>query len=308
MTSDARPLDDRGEDRYRRFVPPPSSDPPQTSTRWRWAGTDIHLLHVGEPTAPLRMLLVHGAGGNAAAMLPFATHLAGLGARVTVPDLPGYGRSRVADPGSLRYEDWRRVLVDLVDLEADARPLMLFGASMGGLLAYDTAAATEAAAAVLVTCLLDPRDPAVRDRLTWHPALARVAGPGLRVLAGPAARLRLPLRWVADLRHIANDPALVAEVLADPTGGGGRVSLGWMRSLLETAPLVEPEAFDAAPVLMVHPGEDRWTPLHLSRPFLERVAAPTELVVLEGCGHFPVEEPGFSQMLSAVERWCARLR
>src|SRR5690606_16757291 len=153
---------------------------------------------------------------------------------------------------------------------------------------------TRLAATVVVTCLLDTRDPAVRVRLTSHPALARIAGPALRAIAGPFANLRIPIRWTADMRHIANNPALVREVLADRHGGGGRVSLGWMRTFLESVPSVEPEEFET-PILMVHPAEDRWTPLSISTPFFDRIAAPKTLVVLEGCGHFPVEEPGLSQ-------------
>lgn len=127
-----------------------------------------------------------------------------------------------------------------------------------------------------------------------------MAGPVLRLAAGPLADGRLPIRWVADMRHIANDPGLVREVISDRTGGGGRVPLGWMRTFLESAPLVEPEQFLGPPVLMVHPGDDRWTPLSVSRPFFDRIGAEKSLVILENCGHFPVEQPGFTRLLDAV--------
>ena len=133
------------------------------------------------------------------------------------------------------------------------------GASMGGMLAYDVAGETHLASGLVVTCLLDSRDPRVRRRLTWHPLVARMAGPMLKLSAGPFANLRVPIRWIADMRHIANDQGLVDEVVKDKNGGGGRVPLGWMRSFLETAPAVEPEQFVDTPVLMVHPGNDRWT-------------------------------------------------
>jgi alpha-beta hydrolase superfamily lysophospholipase len=280
----------------------------RSSSTWEWRDFSVHVEHVGDPDAPVRMLLVHGAGGNSAAMWPYAAQLAELGAYVTVPDLPGYGQTTSPHPGRIRYNDWRKVLVDLVSKEADHRPLVIMGASMGGMLAYDVAATTGLASHLVVTCLLDPRDPAVRRRLTWHPALARVAGPALKVAAGPLANLRLPIRWIADMRHIANNRGLVAEVLADRQGGGGRVPLGWMRSFLESAPLLEPERFSETPVLMVHPGKDRWTPLAISQPFFERIAAGKSLVVLDNCGHFPAEEPGVTQMLEAVQHIVDRLK
>ena len=71
------------------------------------------------------MLLVHGAGGNAAAMWPYAAHLSRLGARVTVVDLPGYGRTIRVRRGrrSVSYGDWQQLLVDLVGREHDAQQL-----------------------------------------------------------------------------------------------------------------------------------------------------------------------------------------
>ena len=183
------------------------------------------------------------------------------------------------------------------------------GASMGGMLAYDTAADTGLASHLIVTCLLDPRDPAVRERLSWHPALGSIAGPALKMAAGPLADTRIPIRWIADMRHIANNQGLIDEVISDRTGGGGgRVPLSWMRSFLESSPIVEPEQFSKTPVLMVHPGDDRWSPQEISQPFFDRIAAEKSLVTLEDCGHFPTEEPGFTQMLEAVQRVVNELR
>lgn len=287
--------------RYEKHTPALPGDTVQRSAFiWKWRDSGVHVERIGHPQAPVRMLLVHGAGGNSAAMRPYAAHLSKLGAYVTVPDLPGYGQTTTAHPERIRYGDWQQLLVDLVRNDNDERPLVLMGASMGGMLAYDAAAATGLASRLIVTCLLDPRDPRVQARLTRHPALARLAGPVLAMAAGPLANVRVPLRWIADMRNIANTQGLVAEVIADKRGGGGRVPLGWMRSFLESSPLAEPERFSTTPVLMVHPREDRWTPLEVSQPFFDRIAAPKSLVVLEGCGHFPVEEPGFAQMLAAV--------
>lgn len=34
--------------------------------------------------------------------------------------------------------------------------------------------------------------------------------------------------------------------------------------------------------------------------FLDRIAAPTTLVLLDNCGHYPIEEPGLSRLLAAL--------
>jgi alpha-beta hydrolase superfamily lysophospholipase len=278
------------------------------STWWQWRDMDVHVERIGNPDAPVRLVLFHGAGGNAAAMRPFAEHLAALGTYVSVPDLPGYGLTRSPDPAGIRYGHWQQFAQDFVRAESDDRPLVLMGASMGGLLAFEAAAATSLAAALVVTCLLDPRDDRVRARLTWHPVLGKVAGPALRLLAGPLARVRVPIRWLADMRHIGNDPGLVSTVLRDARGGGGSMSLGWMRSFLEWRPDVEPEDFSTGRVLMVHPAEDRWTPPKISEPFFERITAPKQIVMLENAGHFPIEQPGLDQLVAAVGQLVADLR
>ncbi|MEE6272785.1 alpha/beta hydrolase [Georgenia sp. MJ206] len=292
------------DDRYEPFVPAPADGvtAERRSSWFPWRDMSVCVEHVGAPDAPVRLVLLHGAGGNAAAMWPFASRFAALGAHVTVPDLPGYGLTRVADRAGVRYEHWRDVVADLVRAEADDRPLVLLGASMGGLLAYDVAAATGLASSLVVTCLLDPRERDVRARLSWHPLLGALAGPVLHVAAGPLARVQVPIRWIADMRHISNDPRLVRAVVRDRAGGGGRMPLGWMRSFLEWVPAVEPEELTGTPVLMAHPALDRWTPLAISARFFDRISAPTELVLLDGAGHFPVEQPGFDQLLAAVAR------
>ena len=61
-----------------------------------------------------------------------------------------------------------------------------------------------------------------------------------------------------------------------------------------------PEDFDACPVLLADPAEDPWTPVQLSRTFFDHIRAPKRLVMLEGAGHFPVEQPGLDQLTDAV--------
>ncbi|WP_256839710.1 hypothetical protein [Ornithinimicrobium faecis] len=71
-----------------------------------------------------------------------------------------------------------------------------------------------------------------------------------------------------------------------------------MRTLPE--PAVPPERISRPLGILLHPDEDGWTAPELSESFLSRLAAPTRSVRLAGCGHFPVEEPGFQQLLDEV--------
>ncbi len=200
----------------------------------------------------------------------------------------------------MRYPDWQQILVDLVHHERDDRPLILVGASMGGMLALDTAARSGLADRVIVTCLLDSTQPEVRAGIVRCPWLATLGLPLLHLARGPLARLPLPIRWLTPMATISNSPGLSAEVLEDRRGGRGAMPLGWYRTFLTSGPAVPPETVSRPPVILLHPDEDRWTAPGLSEAFLAALPAPTRAVRLEGCGHFPVEEPGFQQLLDEV--------
>lgn len=292
-------LDD-DDHRYEPYVRPVPAAVVRSARTWAWEGWQVHVERVGSPDARVRMLLIHGAGGNAAALWPFAAHMAACGAEVTVVDLPGYGRTCPVGRQPIRYADWQRLLVDLVEAEHDDRPLLAVGASMGGMLAVDTAALSGRVSRVVATCLLDGTRPDVRAAVVRAPWLATLGIPVLRRAPSPLARLRVPVRWLAPMRAISNHAGLTAEVLRDRHGGGGAMPLRWFRGFLEAGPAVPPREYAGPPVLLVHPGEDRWTPAALSVRFLEQLAAPTRSVTLPGCGHFPVEEPGFSALLDEV--------
>ncbi|MBX7446886.1 alpha/beta hydrolase [Mycolicibacterium sp. 3033] len=277
---------------------------PPTSTWWQWRGARVHISRAPVPEADVRMMLIHGGGGYSGALWPVAAVAAGSdvdGADVLAPDLPLYGDTVVAQPARVRYPDWVALLTDLVTAEraADPRPLILFGASMGGMLAYEVAARTGQVAAVVATCLLDVADPAARAAATRYPFLGRSAPAVLRALDPALGRVRVPIRWLADMTQMSNDPALSRQCAADPRGGGASVPLGFVSSWMNF-PHTAAEDFTAAPVTLVAPTADTWTPPELSIRFLQRISAPTSLVRLENCGHYPIEEPGLGQLREAM--------
>jgi alpha-beta hydrolase superfamily lysophospholipase len=262
----------------------------------------VHLLSLPRPQARARLLVLHGAGGHSGALWPLAALAAAAGYEVLAPDLPGYGLTDVPDPAAIIYPHWVDCVADLLRAQsaADGRPLVVLGGSMGGLLGYSASARVPIAVShLVVTCLLDPSNP-----LCW-PALSRWGGaPSVRLLrplmSGLAggrglARLRLPMRWVAPMSAIASDPALARLCAMDARGGGSRVSLGFLASYLFSTPEVAPKDFREVPVTLIHPTQDRWTPPAMSLAFLREIAGPTRHVPLEGCGHFPVEEPGLAR-------------
>lgn len=277
---------------------------PPTSTWWPWRGNRVHIARAVAPEADVRVMVIHGGGGYSGALWPVATVVADSdvdGVDLLAPDLPLYGDTVAVQPSRVRYPDWVALLSDLVRAEraADRRPLILFGASMGGMLAYEVAARTGEVAAVVATCLLDVADPAARAAATRYPFLGRPAPAVLRALDPALGRLRVPIRWLADMAAMSTDPALARLCATDPRGGGVSVPLGFVASWMNFRHTA-PEDFGAAPVTLVAPAADTWTPPELSIRFLQRISAPTTLVTLENCGHYPIEEPGLGQLREAM--------
>ncbi|GAT12135.1 alpha/beta hydrolase [Mycolicibacterium novocastrense] len=290
--------------RYASFIPARHRpDPPidPTSTWWTWRGRRIHVARASAPDAAMRLMVVHGGGGYSGALWPIAAAAAREGVEVLAPDMPLYGDTVEPDPGSVRYPDWLDMLADLVTAERadDRRPLVLLGASMGGMMAYEVAARTGEVAHVVATCLLDPADPDARRAAARTSAIGPIAPALMKAVDPLFGRIRVPIRWLVDMNNMSHDPELTRLCVTDPKGGGVRVPLGFLSSWLNFRHAV-PEAFRAAPVTLVHPAADRWTPPQLSTRFLDRIAAPTSLVLLENCGHYPIEEPGLTQMVATL--------
>ncbi|HVV86870.1 MAG TPA: alpha/beta fold hydrolase [Kofleriaceae bacterium] len=301
--------------RYQPFFPEgmrctPASTP--TESHWRWRDLDVHLDRLDVPGAPLKVIVLHGAGAYGRVMAPASVIAHRYGYATVAPDLPGYGLTRVPWR-RMSYPLWIDCVCDLVDAELarDGTPIVLFGVSLGGLLAYQVAARIAASAAtaparaaalrgLLVTTIADPREPATRRGFARNRVLG---GPGLWLLdrlAPLTDGLPLPMARVSRMDRISNRRELSALVASDRLGGGSWVPARFLRTLMTTAPAVEPEAFTACPVLLAHPGNDRMTELELSRRFFDRLAAPKRLVVLDGASHMPTEHPGVDQLEAAA--------
>lgn len=296
---------------YSQFVPAAyaSALTPPESTWWPWRGRTVHIARGTVGAAPVRAMIIHGGGGYSGALWPVAAVALGDGIDVLAPDLPLYGDTVEPHPSRVRYDDWVHLLCDLVRAERaqDPRPLVLFGASMGGMLAYEVAARTEQVAAVVATCLLDVSDNRARAAATRFAWMGRPAPALLRAVEPFLGRVAVPIRWLADMGNMSTDPRLSKLCASDPRGGGVSVPLGFLASWMNYRHTA-PEGYGGAPVTLVAPAADRWTPPELSVLFLQRISAPTELVMLENCGHYPIEEPGLSQLRDAMRDVLSRVQ
>jgi alpha-beta hydrolase superfamily lysophospholipase len=295
--------------RYQPHFPPHMRCTPASTPRedwWRWRGLDVHLDRLAVPASPIKVIVLHGAGAYGRVMAPAAVLAQRHGYETVTPDLPGYGLTRVPWQ-QMTYPLWVDCVAELIAAERarDGRPIVLFGVSLGGLLAYQAAARSRDVIGVVATTLADPREREVRRGFARTPLLGSAGLWLLDRLAPLADNLPLPIAWMTKMDRISNLPALSALVQGDRLGGGSWVPARFLRTLMSTPPDIEPEQFAVCPVLLAHPGRDRMTDIALSRRFFERLAAPKRMVVLDGASHMPTEHPGVDQLEAAVVAFMA---
>ncbi|HEY0255627.1 MAG TPA: alpha/beta hydrolase [Kofleriaceae bacterium] len=268
---------------------------------WAWRGLEVHIDRLDNPAAPLKVIVLHGAGAYGRVMAPASVIAQRYGYATITPDLPGYGLTAVPR-SKMTYELWIDCVVDLIAEECarDSRPIVLFGVSLGGLLAYQVATRTQVDG-LAATTLADPRETATRRDFARTPLLGVVGLWLLDKLSFMTDGLPLPMSLMSKMNHISNKPELSALVKTDKLGGGSWVPARFLRTLMTTAPAIEPEDFDRCPVLLAHPGVDRMTDISLSRRFFDRLGTrDKKMVVLDGASHMPTEHPGVDQLEAAV--------
>ncbi len=291
---------------YDKLLPPAfrlsALDP--VEERWSWHDISVHIDRLPAPDAPIKLIVVHGIGGYGRIVLGFGAPFHPELCEVVAPDNPCYGLTTLPR-GRIELSTWTSMLSDLVEheVERDGRPVVVFGGSLGGMVAYH-AACTAPVKGLVATAFVDMTDPEVAVGVSRFESLSKFTIPLARRTPRWMGGLRLPGRYLGKMNAISNDPRLSRLVAKDRFGGRTKIPLSLLQSLMDTAPAVAPEDFDRCPVLLVHPGMDHMTDIRFSRRFFDRLATPDkEIVVLEGAGHWPIEEPGATQMNEAVRHF-----
>lgn len=272
---------------------------------WDWKGSKVHLDAFRNPDARARIILLHGVGTNGRQMSTIVGRpLALAGYEVVAVDMPLYGVTEVNRQSVISYDDWVQLGSDYVDheLEGDSRPVFLYGLSAGGMEAYHIACKNRRIRGIIGMTFLDQRDQRVRDETANNAFWARLGTP----LAELAVKLgfggmKMKMSVCSKMTALCNDPACLRAMLADPSSAGSRVPMKFIASYMNYEPAAAPEDFDVCPVLLTQPEKDRWTPLHLSQPFLEKIKkVPVTITTLENGGHYPVEETALDQLNAAI--------
>ncbi|KXZ73635.1 Alpha/beta hydrolase family protein [Acinetobacter venetianus] len=273
---------------------------------WAWNGNNIHLDTYRNPNAKIKVILFHGVGTNGRQMsMILGKPLADRGYETIAVDMPGYGVTQVRKGKAISYDDWVQAGSDLIDWELakDNRPIVLYGLSAGGMLTYHVAAKNKKVKAIVGMTFLDTSNQKVKDTVASNLFMSRVGTPITHLTAKtPLASMRVPMSWASKMSTLVNNKDALKVFMKDKTSAGNSVSLTFLDSYIHYKPELKPEDFDVCPILLTQPEKDRWTPLDLSTPFLSRIhKVPVKTVILENAGHYPLEQPGLSQMVDAID-------
>ena len=148
------------------FDPAQISMPVSQVTIRSGAGTDLHAFHL-RTGADRTIVFFHGNAGNASHRLPAAERLALMGPNVLLVDYRGYGLSEGRPTEQGIYQDGEAAWQWLVDSGQDPEKIILFGRSLGAVVAVRLASQRTVERLVLVTPLTSASDMAREIGMGW---------------------------------------------------------------------------------------------------------------------------------------------
>ena len=260
-------------------------------SKWPAAdGTPLHVRHwppSGEPWA--RVLIVHGIGEHSGRYERTGRLMSEAGLDVHAFDLRGHGLSGGRRVYVRRWDDFLDdVEVRLAALPQPGLPVVLFGHSMGALIALTYACSDRPAPDLLVL-----RAPPLQARVPgWQRALAPLLG-----IVAPTLVLSNPISG----DQLSRDPAVGVAYFADPlvqprstTRLGAQLFSAMKRARSELARL-------DVPTLVIHGGADTLVPTEVSEPL--GTLPGVERRVLPNLRHETLNEPEGPEVVAAIVEW-----
>lgn len=277
-----------------RWAPPPS-------TFVELDGLQVHLRDEGPRDDPLPIVLIHGTSASLHTWQGWTEALRGT-RRVIRFDLPGFGLTGPNASGD--YSDAMYVRFTLRLLDTLKLPkVVLAGSSLGGAIAWQTAAAAPERVAQLI--LVDAAGYALESQsVPLGFRIARV--PVMRELM----RYSLPRRVIeSSVRNVYGDPGKVTPELVDAyyamsARDGNREALARRMSQLDWGASSARIATLRVPTLILWGGRDRLIPPSHAQRFAHDIAG-SRLVMFDDLGHVPHEEDP-RRTVEAVQAFLAR--
>lgn len=240
------------------------------------------------------LAIVHGHGGHSSAFGRIVEYFVPRGYIIYSFDLRGHGRSPGQQGYINRWEEYRSDLTVFLDRILDRHPdlaLFLLGQSMGGTIALDYV-------------LRQPNR--LRGLILMSPALGLGISPWKlligRILSGVLPRFAL--NTSLDFNSGSRDPEMVTICARDPLRhrqGTARLAT----ELLQTIEWVNARASEVSvPLLILHGGADRITPIESSRVFFQQLTiVDREMKEYPESYHELQNDLDYPRVFADMERW-----
>lgn len=269
---------------------------------WKWTDYDVHIDRFipKDNTRNIKLILVHGGGGNGRLLSPIGKAMQSKGFECIAADMPGFGLTKIGKPNS--YDTWVELVNTLIDKEIakDGKKVMLIGISLGGMLSYHAACRNKNVVGLMVSSLAETSKKEVQMQLSKNELMGKLSYQSLSMFRGLTDNVKIPIKWTTKMWAMANDQSFVKLLKNDKVGSGSWVYLKFFRTLFEAKADIEPEDFTQCPLLFFQPEKDYIIPWEISKPYYDRLACEKNVVFLKNCGHIPLEQPGIEQLREAA--------
>ncbi|MBV8325198.1 alpha/beta fold hydrolase [Chryseobacterium sp.] len=267
---------------------------------WEWKGNKIHLDRYPNPDSKYRIFLHHGVGTNGRQLnMIFGHKMAELGYDVVAIDNLGYGMTEVFQK-DITYDDWVHLFADFVNAETkrDHKKTILYGLSAGGMLIYNSSAFIDEVDGMIGMCFLQNDNKTVGNETSKYKGTNWLVVPLMKKLAETKSKTHLiAMKNVSKMKALVNNEKALEIFLKDDASAGAKVQLQFLADYMTYKAPIPVNQYNKAPILLTQPELDRWTPLKLSEISMKGIKAPFTVKLLEGAGHYPIEEKGLRQLI-----------
>ena len=278
---------------------------------WDWKGNKMHLDRYPNPKAEYRIFLHHGVGTNGRQLnMIFGHKMAELGYDVVAFDNLGYGMTEV-NQKDITYDDWVHSFADFVNAETkrDHKKTVLYGLSAGGMLAYNAACFINDVHGIIGMCFLKNDNKKVGNETARFKNTNWFSLPIMKVLSKAGlSRFPIAMKGVSKMNALVNNKKALKICLSDKASAGAKVQAQFLCSYLSYKLPIPVNEFDKCPILLTQPELDAWTPLELSEISMKGIKAPYTVKILEGAGHYPIEEKGLRQLIQYTDEFIKALK